>query len=528
VPPDSTDANRWKALAVCLVAGFMTLLDVSIVNVAIPSIRTGLKASSSDLQWVTAGYALAFGLALVSAGRLGDARSRRLVFAVGLSVFTVSSALAGSATSPSWLVAARIVQGLGAGALSPQIAGFIQVLFKDQERAKAFGLFGAVVGISTAVGPLIGGALVVAAGQHDGWRWVFFVNVPIGAAALVLTRKYLPRGSEQDKEQTLDLIGVALLAIGLCLLLWPLVEGSETSLADRAWWLEAIAVVTLAGFFVWEYRLGRRGGQPIIDLALFKLRSFSLGTTMAAAYFAGFTPLFLVLTLYLQTGLKYNALLAGVTGIPFALGSAVTATLGSKVVLKLGRKLILGGLIAVVIGVAAIVIVVDSVHTDVGWALAVPLLIAGLGGGLVIAPNQTLTLAEVDEQGGGSGAGVLQTAQRVGAAVGIAVVSAIFFAHIAGASGSAGSTGGSTSGGPDDASSSHLASFYASGLRLGLYATLVFLVVAVLIGFFDVVSGSSVGSGRHERAEEKADDGPRHESTSGDSPAAHVSTGSRT
>ena len=172
----SPDPRRWRGLAVCLVSGFMTLLDVSIVNVALPSIRAGLHASVSDLQWVLSGYALMFGLFLVPAGRLGDARGRRTVFLAGLSLFTLASALAGLSPGPGWLAGARLLQGAAGGLLNPQVAGFIQQLFRGAERGRAFGLLGATIGLSTAVGPLLGGAIIGVAGSPEGWRWVFYVN----------------------------------------------------------------------------------------------------------------------------------------------------------------------------------------------------------------------------------------------------------------------------------------------------------------------------------------------------------------
>ena len=430
--PDAPDPRRWEALTVALVVGFMTLLDVSIVNVALPSIRTGLGASASDLQWVLSGYALTFGLVLVPAGRLGDARGRRSLFIAGLVLFTVVSAAAGFAQSPAWLTGARFLQGAAAGLLNPQVAGLIQQLFRGAERGKAFGLLGATIGISTAIGPVLGGALIRLAGTQQGWRWIFFVNVPVGLLALPLAYRLIPaRGAEHKHRESFDPVGVLLLGLGVVLLLLPFVEEQQWH-GGLTWLLVPAAAVVLAGFVGWERRYRARGGQPVADLGLFRVRSYSLGSALALVYFAGFTAVFFIYTLYLQSGLGYSALLAGAAITPFALGSAGAAAIGGRTVSRFGRPLVAVGLVLVVLGLGATDL---AVHLLPGrgapWAAAGPLLVAGIGSGLVISPNQTLTLSEVPSRGGGSAAGVLQTGQRVGTAVGIAAVGSIFFSAIA-------------------------------------------------------------------------------------------------
>src|ERR1700755_2316345 len=208
------DPNRWKALAVCLVAGFMTLLDVSIVNVALPSIESGLHAQPNELQWIVSGYALTLGLLLVPAGRFGDAHRRRPGFMLGVGLFVLASALCGFAPSASALVFMRLLQGFAGGVITPQVSGFIQSLFRGQERGKAFGYFGTTVGVSTAIGPLTGGALIALFGTANGWRAVFFVNLPIGIAALIRARRYLPAPTpEERRPSSFDPIGVVLLGL---------------------------------------------------------------------------------------------------------------------------------------------------------------------------------------------------------------------------------------------------------------------------------------------------------------------------
>ncbi len=234
---EAPDPRRWKALAVCLVTGFMTLLDVSIVNVALPSIRSGIGASEADLQWVVSGYALAFGLFLIPSGRLGDARGRRKVFVAGVVLFAVSSLAAGLAPTAEVLVVSRLVQGVGGGLLSPQVSALIQDLFRGKERARAFGLFGTTVGISTAVGPLLGGLIIGGLGVEDGWRWIFFVNLPIGVAAIVLALRWIPADrAGAGRRESLDPVGVLLLGAAVLALLLPLVEGRQGG-AATGWWL---------------------------------------------------------------------------------------------------------------------------------------------------------------------------------------------------------------------------------------------------------------------------------------------------
>jgi EmrB/QacA subfamily drug resistance transporter len=453
----------------------MTLLDVSIVNVAVPSIRTGLHASQSGLQWVLSGYALMCGLLLVPAGRLGDVRSRRAVFLAGLALFTAMSALAGAAQNEAWLVATRLVQGVAGGVLVPQVSGFIQQMFRGPERGRAFGLLGATIGVSTAVGPLLGGLLIEAFGPQQGWRWVFYVNLPIGLVALPLAHRLLPgpadapgpgRGGAapqgRRRRSDLDPVGVALLGAGTAILLLPFMEQEEWH-GPRKWLLVPLALLVLAGFTAWE-RHYAHGRDPLVDLRLFRQRAYGLGVLLSLLYFAGFTAVFFILTLYLQNGLHYSALQAGLSIVPFALGSVATAAVGGRIVGRYGRPLVAAGLATVLAGLLATAL---AVHLDTGrsagWATAAPLLLAGLGSGLVVAPNQTLTLGQVPVARAGSAGGVLQTAQRIGSAIGIAAVGSVFF-HQVGA------------GRPD----------WAGGFQAGLLSAVALAALALVVALADI------------------------------------------
>jgi EmrB/QacA subfamily drug resistance transporter len=427
------DRRRWRALAVCLTAGFMTLLDSSIVNVALPSMERGLGADAADLSWVVSGYALTFGLVLVPAGRLGDLRGRRESFLFGLALFTLASVACGLAPGAGWLVLFRLLQGAASGIVAPQTTGLIQQMFQGAERARAFGMLGSVVGLSTAVGPPAGGLLIEAFGTGDGWRWVFYVNVPIGVAAFVAALRLLPRSPGSARERDgVDLPGGLLLGTGVLALMLPLVQEQEWS-GRLKWALLPLAVLLLAAFWAWERRQGRHGRAPLLDLTLFSVRSFTLGVLLNLVYFAGFTTVFFVYTLFLQNGVGYSALAAGLASLPFAVGSAVGAAAGGRLVVRHGRTLVVVGLVGVAVGLLAVVGAVEVVPgRGVAWATALPLLVAGIGSGVTISPNTTLTLARVPVRRAGAAGGVLVTAQRIGSAAGIAVVGAVYFAHLAG------------------------------------------------------------------------------------------------
>lgn len=455
--------KRWPALAVCLGAGAMTLLDLSIVNVALPSMRDGLDAGAATIQWVVAGYALAYGVLLVPAGRLGDARSRRTVFIAGVVLFTLASAACGAALSPFMLGAARVAQGIGGGLIAPQVSAFIQSMFRGPERARAFGLFGLTVSLSTAVGPVLGGLLVGLGGPDLGWRLVFYVNVPVGIALIVAALRYLPTVAAGDK-RSLDPVGVLLFTVATFVVLLPLVdERGGGSLAERPWWLLGVAGGIYLVLAWWERRWRSRGHETLIEPALLRIRSYLLGLGVGTAFFAGFTSIFLVLTLYLQEGLGYSALEAGLTQVPFALGSAISAIGAGRIVSRFGRIVVVVGLVMASIGLVLTDAVVPLLDGDEGLKLAPLLFLTGFGAGAVISPNITLVLNDVDPRMGGVGGGLLQTSQRIGSAVGVAVITAIYFAAMA-------------------AHGSDHGAAFAAALRV----TIGFVVVALVLALLDL------------------------------------------
>jgi MFS family permease len=344
----------------------------------------------------------------------------------------------------------------------------IQQLFRGAERGKAFGMLGSTIGLSTAVGPLLGGLLIQVFGAAEGWRWVFFVNLPIGILAFLLAMRLVPRACAEpgtERRHTLDPVGVLLLGGGVLAVMLPLVEERQWHGAAK-WLLVPAGVLLLAAFVWWERVYLRRGKEPVVDLRLFRDRSYSLGTLLGLVYFAGFTTIFFIFTLFLQNGMHYSALQAGLTLTPFAVGSAISAAVGGRFITRVGRPLIALGLVLVLIGLGGAALAVHEVRTSaVGWTLSGPMLCAGFGSGLVIAPNQTLALRSVPVAQGGAAGGVIQTGQRIGSAAGIAAVGAVFFAWLA---------------------SSH---DWAVALDYGLLTAVCFVAGALAVAVVDVMYG---------------------------------------
>ena len=422
------DPRRWRILAVTLVIGFMALLDVTIVNVALPSIREGLGASPADVQWIVSGYALAFGLTLVAGGRLGDAYGRRRMMLIGLAGFIASSAAVGLAPNEELVVAARLAQGVAAGLLTPQNSGLIQQLFRGPERGRAFGFFGLTVSVSAALGPILGGLIIAGLGPDLGWRAIFLVNVPIGLGAMVFVARMVPRRPRDRQEvgSRLDVPGALLLGGAVLCVLLPLVSVMDGVSALLA--LPAGAPMLFYAFARWERRVVRQGGAPLLDVALLgKAPGYASGILVGALYFTGFTGVFLVLSVHLQDGLGYSALGTGLMLTPFAVGSALTATTAGRWVSVIGRKVTVIALLVVMAGLGVVTVLVPG-HDGAGlWpVLVLPLLAAGLGGGGVVSPNFTLTLAEVPPRMGGAAGGALQTGQRIGSALGAAMMMAAY------------------------------------------------------------------------------------------------------
>ncbi|GAA2195661.1 MFS transporter [Streptomyces bangladeshensis] len=421
------DPHRWRALWVTLVAGFMSLLDVTIVAVALPTIQRDLHASPAQVQWVVSGYALAFALALVTAGRLGDALDRRRIFLLALSGFVLCSAACGAAPDITLLVVARLAQGLAAGFMAPQNSALIQQMFRGAERGRAFGFFGATVGISSAAGPLTGGAILALADGAQGWRWIFYVNVPIGILAVLLGRRLLPRTRRSERGH-MDLAGVLLLGLGVLAFMYPLVQADAGGLG-RLWWLFPAGAALLALFTRRQRRLVARGAEPLLDPRLFTtVRGYAVGAGIGTLYFIGFSGVWLVFALFYQHGLGFSPLRSGLAVTPFALGSASAAVVAGRLVERFGRLLTVCGLAGVILGLGGTVLLLRFAPlADAPWLAAPALFLGGIGGGFVVSPNITMTLRDVPVRMAGAAGGALQTGQRLGAALGTAALPGLFY-----------------------------------------------------------------------------------------------------
>ncbi|WP_406319112.1 MFS transporter [Streptosporangium sp. NBC_01639] len=431
--PDRDKGHRW-ALPVVLVAVFMTTLDFFIVTVAIPSIRGDLRAGTAAMQFVIAGYGLAYAAGLILAGRLGDREGPRRVFSAGLALFTLASAVCGTAPTTGVLVTARIGQGLAAALLAPQVLALVAALYPGAGRARAFGWYGTTVGLAGVSGQLIGGLLVAADPAGLGWRTCFLVNLPLGLAALALVPRLLPEvsGSGPDGKHPgrpgLDGAGALLLAAGLLALAGPLSVGREQGWPAWTWPALAAAVPLLAGFVRRQRRRTAAGRTPLLDLKIFREPGFALGLAAVLALFAGSAGLSFVLTLYLQDGRGLAPAAAGglVTALNagFLVGSAVIGRLTGR----LGRRLpIVGGLVLT----AGLALLHYAAAGPVEW-LAAGLAVAGTGMGWVMSPLIASVLAEVRGRHAGLAAGVLGTVQEMAGVLGVTAVGTVFFTTLDG------------------------------------------------------------------------------------------------
>ncbi|MGW3510445.1 MFS transporter [Streptomyces sp. NPDC000994] len=430
-PAPAADRRRWFALAIVMTAAFMDLVDVTIVNIAIPSIQQDAGASFSQIQWITAGYALAFAAGLITGGRLGDIHGRKRLFLLGIGGFTLASALCGFAANPDMLVAARLLQGAMAAMMVPQVLSIVHATFPAHERGKVFGLFGAIVGLGAVSGPLLGALLTEWNLFGLEWRPIFLINLPVGVLALVLGNRFISE-SKAPRALKLDLVGVALVTLGLLMLLYPLTRGRELGWPLWGYVSMAGALVVFAALVAYERSKAARDGSPLIELSLFRVKSFAAGIAVQTVFGVALGVFFLVWTLYMQVGLGWSPLRAGLTGVPFSIAVSVAAGMSvQKLVPRFGRKVLQAGALVMAAGVLLYIWESERYGLHIApWQMALPLVVMGLGMGLIVAPLTDAVLSEVPREHAGSASGLINTVQQMGNALGLGLVSVVFFGVI--------------------------------------------------------------------------------------------------
>jgi EmrB/QacA subfamily drug resistance transporter len=423
-----TETRRWLVLGVVLMGTFMAVLDVAIVNVAIPSIRADLGASFGEIEFVVSAYTLTYACLLVTGGRLGDNYGRRRLFILGLVVFAAASAACGMAPSSKILIAARAVQGIGGALMYPQVLAIIQINFVDEERAKALGIFGSVIGIAAVAGQILGGTIIALNIWHLEWRPIFLVNVPLALGTIVAAAFILPK-DEHTEKVGLDWGGVALVTTALVLLIVPLLEGRE--LGWPLWMMASlVAAFPLFAVFVWyERRFAARGGRALVRMQLFACKSFAFGVPIAALFMASYAGYLFTLALYLQVGLGFSALQSGLTYTPTAIGFFITSLAAPRLIPLLGRQVLTVGYLLAAFGLLATATTVFSAGAHLhGFELAPVLFITGLGNGFGLSPLVGTVIAGLAPEDSGAGAGVVTTTLQVGNALGVALIGLLFFA----------------------------------------------------------------------------------------------------
>jgi EmrB/QacA subfamily drug resistance transporter len=428
--PTPPTTRRGLAMGILIFASFMDLLDVTIVQVALPTIREDLGATPAQLEWMVSGYMLAFAVLLITGGRLGDIVGRQRMFLIGVAGFTIASVLASVSTSGDVLVGARVVQGAFAAMMVPQGLSTLQALFTPKERAPLYGIIGGVSGLAAVIAPVLGGFLIDADIAGLGWRTVFLLNVPVGIMIFVLAAIFVPN-TRSATPVRLDVLGVLLLSGGLLGVLYPVIEGRSLDWPAWLWVLVGAGVALLIAFVLVERAKGRRDGSALLPLSLFRDRGFSAGLVTQAAFQGAMNAFTVAWIIYLQAVLGFDALTTGLTMLPFSLGAFVGVGIAVPLAAKVGKPIVtLGGLVQAG-GIAWMVAVMTAEGTALsGWHLVVPGVVLGIGLGLLVVPLVDIALANVPVRDAGAASGALGTFQQIGAAAGVAIAATAFFAQV--------------------------------------------------------------------------------------------------
>jgi EmrB/QacA subfamily drug resistance transporter len=433
VPQSKADADprRWVALFVLLLASFMNLIDVTIVNVALPSLQADLGADPSHIEWVIAAYVLAFALGLLPFGRLGDIVGRTNMFLVGVAAFTLASAFCGLAPSIEWLIVARVLQGLAGAIMTPQVLAIAQVTFPPEEKGQAFSLFGLSSGLAAVAGPIVGGLLIGANFAGLDWRPIFLVNIPFGILAVVAGWFLIPRTPGHPDLKN-DYVGIGLFVIAAVALVFPLVEGRTFGWTWWIWALMAVSLVFTGLFVMWEKGRAAANQPQLLNFGLISNGNFLLGLLITTIFASGIPAMFMVISLLLQAGYGFTPLESGLTNTPFSVGVlSVSLFIGRLGQRYLKARLALGAALLVV-GITWLDLIVRNLGDSLDhWTFLPPLLVAGLGLGLGFSGLFQSVLSGVPPRDAGAGSGALQAFQQIGGAIGVALVGEIFFSGLA-------------------------------------------------------------------------------------------------
>jgi EmrB/QacA subfamily drug resistance transporter len=430
--------RRWLAAAVLITGALMDLIDVTIVNVALPTIRRHVDASATQLEWVVSGYMLAFAAILIIAGSLGDRFGRKRLFLLGATVFGAASLGAGLSATAAELITARVIQGAGAAVMAPQVLATFRVIFSGRERGKAFALYGAMAGFASAMGLVLGGVLTDANLFGWSWRAVFFVNVPVALITLVTGIRLVPPTRDPHARRP-DLLPAAVLAGSLVAIVYPLLEGRELGWPVWTWPLMAAGAAAIAALAVREARgrpIRRAGAArpiraPLLRPRLFRIPAFAGGLGVMVAFAAGMQGFFLMLALWLQAGERFSPLKAGLTALAFSAGSFALAPVAVPLALRYGRRVIIFGGLLLAAGTGAVLTAVSHVGEGGSpWPVVPGLVVGGAGLALLVIPLGNVVLAAVPAEAAGGASGLFSTAQQLGGAIGVAVLGTVFFGWV--------------------------------------------------------------------------------------------------
>jgi EmrB/QacA subfamily drug resistance transporter len=407
-----------------MIGTFMFILDFFIVNVALPVIQQGLGAGESAIEWIVAGYAISTAALLVTGGRLGDQFGRRRVFVIGLAVFVFTSAACALAPDPAVLVTARVLQGVGAALMAPNILSILGVLYTGPDRVRAISVYGMVMGLAATCGQLIGGVLIRTDVAGLGWRAIFWINVPLGVAVMVASPRLIPE-SRAARGSRLDLAGIVLITATLVAVVLPLVDGRQEGWPAWSWLALAASVPLGVTFVLHQRRQASRGAMPLLDPRVFAAWPLRAGLITQTAFWCQQAASYLVLGLFLQQGRGLSPLAAGGVFTFLAAGYLITSFQAPALTMRFGRNVIAAGAVLAAIGDAGLYLATDH-GGSVAWIFP-GLILLGAGQGLCITPLTTTVLSHADPATAGSVSGALSTAQQVGNSIGVAVTGVLFF-----------------------------------------------------------------------------------------------------